>query len=85
MNYVTLCYRMPAAALLMCYTVCVELITTTLRPLNLTNMSISIANRFSLLIAEFDEVFRKEEELIKEHIARCKELVEELDSLECAD
>ena len=48
-------------------------------------MSISIADRFSLLIAEFDEVFRKEEELIKEHIARCKELVEELDSLECAD
>ena len=48
-------------------------------------MSISIADRFSLLIAEFEEEFREQEKLIQTRIARCKELVEELDSLECVD
>ena len=45
----------------------------------------SIADKFSLLIAKLDNTFREEERLIKECIARCNKLIEELDSIECAD
>jgi hypothetical protein len=45
-------------------------------------MSISIADKLSLLIAEMDDALREEQAIINKHIARCKELVEELDSLE---
>jgi len=48
-------------------------------------MSISIADRFSLLIAELDDIFRKEESVINELLTKCKELVEELDSVEYLD
>ena len=48
-------------------------------------MPISIADKLSLLIAEMDDALREEQAIINKHIARCKELVEELDSLEHAD
>ena len=74
-----------AGALLVCYTVSVELVTLTLHTLNNTNIMNSLADKFSLLIAKLDDAFSKEEELIKEHIAKCKELIAELDSIECAE
>ena len=48
-------------------------------------MSISVADRFSLLIAELDDIFREEESVINELLTKCKELVEELDSVEYLD
>jgi len=48
-------------------------------------MSISIADKLSLLIAEMDDALCEEQAIINKHIARCKELVEELDSLEHTD
>ena len=45
----------------------------------------SLADSFSLLIAELDEALIEEQAIINKHIARCKELVEELDSLEHTD
>ena len=70
---------------IVCYTRFIELVLLTLRTLNYTNMSTSIADRLSLLIAEMDDALREEQAIINKHIARCKELVEELDSLEHAD
>ena len=69
----------------MCYTRFIELVLLTLRTLNYTNMSTSIADRLSLLIAEMDDALREEQAIINKHIAKCKELVEELDSLEHTD
>ena len=71
--------------MLVCYTTCTELVILTLHSLNYTNMSISIADKLSLLIAEMDDALREEQVIINKHIARCKELVEELDSLEHTD
>ena len=69
----------------MCYNRFIELVILTLRTLNYTNMFTSIADRLSLLIAEMDDALREEQAIINKHIARCKELVEELDSFEHAD
>ena len=70
---------------IVCSTRCIELVLLTLRSLNYTNMSTSIADKLSLLIAEMDDALREEQAIINKHITRCKELVEELDSLEHAD
>ena len=45
----------------------------------------SFADSFSLLIAELDEALLEEQAIVNRHIARCKELVEELDSMEHTD
>ena len=70
---------------IVCYTRCIELVLLTLRTLDYTNMATSIADRLSLLIAEMDDALREEQAIINKHMARCKELVEELDSLEHTD